>query len=163
MLRWQAQALSRVWLFVTPMDCSPPRSSVHGILQARILEWVAMFSSRGSSGPRDQTGISCIAGRLFTTEPPGKAVLRWILFSHYFLSHTRLCFPGPYSSLWLGLLCALPGIAIQLFCTFSEACPLLKNRPLLCVSCFLTLGESEQAQRIPIKLPGEWVKKKKNK
>ena len=38
-----------------PMDCSPPGFSVHGILQARILEWIAMPSSRGSSGPRDQT------------------------------------------------------------------------------------------------------------
>ena len=41
-----------------PMDCSPPGSSVHGILQARILEWVAMPSSRGSSWPRDQTSVS---------------------------------------------------------------------------------------------------------
>ena len=39
-----------------PMDGSPPGSSVHGILQARILEWVAIPSSRESSGPRDQTG-----------------------------------------------------------------------------------------------------------
>ena len=49
-----------------PMDCSPPGSSVHGILQARILEWVAMPSSRGSSQPRDQTHISyisCIGGQ----------------------------------------------------------------------------------------------------
>ena len=42
------------------MDCSPPGSSVRGILQARILEWVAISSSRGSSRPRDQTHISCI-------------------------------------------------------------------------------------------------------
>ena len=48
-----------------PVDCSPPGSSVHGILQERILEWVAMPSSRGSSQPRDQTLVSCIAGRLF--------------------------------------------------------------------------------------------------
>ena len=48
------------------MDCSPPGSSVHGILQARILEWIAMPSSRGSSQPRDQTQVSCIAGRFFT-------------------------------------------------------------------------------------------------
>ena len=40
-------------LFCDPMDCSPPGSSVHGILQARILEWVAMPSSRRSSWPRD--------------------------------------------------------------------------------------------------------------
>ena len=42
------------------MDCSPPDSTVHGIVQARILEWVAISSSRGSSWPRDQTHISCI-------------------------------------------------------------------------------------------------------
>ena len=44
-----------------PMDCSPPGSSVHGVLQARILEWIAMPSSKGSSRPRDQTGISYIS------------------------------------------------------------------------------------------------------
>ena len=43
------------------MDCSPPGSSVHGILQARVLEWVAMPSSRGSSRPRDPTLVSCIS------------------------------------------------------------------------------------------------------
>ena len=55
-----------------PMDCRPPGSSVHGILQVRILEWGAIPFSRGSSQPRDRTGVSCIAGRFFTTEPPGK-------------------------------------------------------------------------------------------
>ena len=49
------------------MDCSPPGFSVHGILQARILEWVAMPSSRGSSRPRNQTVVSCIAGGFFTS------------------------------------------------------------------------------------------------
>ena len=49
------------------MDCSLPNFSVHGILQARILEWVAMSSSRGSSHPSDQIHISCIAGRFCTT------------------------------------------------------------------------------------------------
>ena len=49
-----------------PMDCSPPGSSVHGIFQARILEWVAISFSRGSSQPRDQTQVSHIAGRCFT-------------------------------------------------------------------------------------------------
>ena len=53
-----------------PMDCSPPGSSVHGILQARILEYVAMPSSRGSSRPRDQTQGSLASpalGGFFTT------------------------------------------------------------------------------------------------
>ena len=49
-----------------PVDCSPPGSSVHGILEARILEWVAISFSRGSFRPRDQTQVSCIAGRHFT-------------------------------------------------------------------------------------------------
>ena len=49
-----------------PVDCSSPGFSVHGILQARILEWVAISFSRGSSQPRDRTQISCIAGRFFT-------------------------------------------------------------------------------------------------
>ena len=49
------------------MDCSPPGSSVHRILQARILEWIAMPSSRGSSQPRDRTQVSCITGTYFTT------------------------------------------------------------------------------------------------
>ena len=49
------------------MDCSPPASSVHGILQARILELVAMPSSRESFQPRDQTQVFCTAGRFFTT------------------------------------------------------------------------------------------------
>ena len=51
---------------VTPMDCSPPGSSVHGILQARILEWVAISFSTGSSQPRNWTQVLCIAGRFFT-------------------------------------------------------------------------------------------------
>ena len=50
-------------------DCSPPGSSIHGILQARILEWVAISFSRGSSQPRDWTQVSCNA---LTSEPPGK-------------------------------------------------------------------------------------------
>ena len=47
-----------------PMDCSPPESSVHGILQARILEWVVISFSRASSQPRDRTQISRTAGRV---------------------------------------------------------------------------------------------------
>ena len=57
------------------MDYSLPNSSLHGILQARVLEGVAMSSSRGSSWSRDRTLIACIAGRFFTAEPPGKPPL----------------------------------------------------------------------------------------
>ena len=61
-----------------PMDCSPPGSSVHGILQARILECVAMPSSRKSFWPRGETWVlynSCTAGRFCITEPPRKPPL----------------------------------------------------------------------------------------
>ena len=49
-----------------PMDCSPPGSSVHVILQARILEWTAIPLTKGSSQPTDGTQVSCISGRFFT-------------------------------------------------------------------------------------------------
>ena len=60
--------LSRVSLvrLCNPMAYRPPGSSVHEILQARILEWIAISFSRGSSLPRDQTWVSCIVGRCFT-------------------------------------------------------------------------------------------------
>ena len=48
-----------------PPGCSPPGSSVHGILQARVLEWAALPSSRGSSRPRSRSRVSCIVGRFF--------------------------------------------------------------------------------------------------
>ena len=57
------------------MDCSPPGSSVHGIFQAGLLKWVAISSCRGSSRSQNRTLISCVSclvGRFFTTEPPGK-------------------------------------------------------------------------------------------
>ena len=63
--------LSRVWFFATPWT-SQLGCSVHGISQARILEWFAICFSRGSSRPRDWTHISCLVGGFFTTEPPRK-------------------------------------------------------------------------------------------
>ena len=65
-----------------PVDCRPPGSSVHGFLQARILEWVDIPFSRGSSQPRDWTQVSCIAGGFLTIRatreaPPPKII--WTL------------------------------------------------------------------------------------
>ena len=60
-----------------PMECSLPSSSIHGILQARILEWVVMPSSRGSSQPRDQTQVSHITGRFFTSWATREAQEYW--------------------------------------------------------------------------------------
>ena len=60
-----------------PLDYSPPGSSVHGDSPARILEWVAFPSSRGSSQPRDNTWVSCIAGGFFIIGAPGEALLKY--------------------------------------------------------------------------------------
>ena len=60
-----------------PIVYSPLGSSVHGIFQARILEWVAIPFSRGSSQPRDWMLVSCIEGR-FSSEPPGKPCTRTV-------------------------------------------------------------------------------------
>ena len=54
-----------------PIDCSLPGFSVHGVSQGRVLEWVAISFSRASSWSRDWTCVACIAGGLFTAEPPG--------------------------------------------------------------------------------------------
>ena len=66
------------------MDCSPPGSSVHGISRERLLEWVAIPFSRGSSQPRDWTRVSCIAGRFFTVWATREALVveSLLLFSH---------------------------------------------------------------------------------
>ena len=69
-----AQSLQLCPTLCDSMDCSPPGSSLHGILQARILKCIVTSSSGESSRPRDQTHISCvscIAGGVFTTEPQG--------------------------------------------------------------------------------------------
>ena len=69
-IRERAKSLQSCLTLCNLIVCSPPASSVHGILQARMLEWVAVPSSSGSYEPRDRTclsNVSCIAGRFFTT------------------------------------------------------------------------------------------------
>ena len=63
-VKWCRSVMSKL---CDPMDCSLPGSLVHGIVQARVLEWVAISFSRGSSQPRDWTQDSRIVGRHFTT------------------------------------------------------------------------------------------------
>ena len=72
----KVKTLSHVWLFVTH---SLPGFSIHGILQARILEWVSISFSRGSSWPRDRTGVSCIGGRRFNLWATREAL--WVSLS----------------------------------------------------------------------------------
>ena len=67
-----AQSLQLCLTLWDPKACNPQASSVHGILQARMLACVAISFSRGSSWPRNWTWVSCIAGRFFTSESLGK-------------------------------------------------------------------------------------------
>ena len=72
---------SVLWLYLTlwnPTDHSPPGSSVHGIFLVRILEWVTMPSSRGSSRPKNWTCVSCTASGFVTAEPSGKPTIQKI-------------------------------------------------------------------------------------
>ena len=70
------------------MDCSPPGSSVHRILQARILEWVAISFSRGSSWPRDRTHVSCIGRQILYRWAIGRSPI-------YFTSKQNLLYIKP--------------------------------------------------------------------
>ena len=75
----------------SPMDCTPPGSSVHGILQARILEWIAISFCRRLSGPRDQTQVSCTAGRCFSIWTTREAQLPIQSFSAILTSFMHWC------------------------------------------------------------------------
>ena len=92
------------------MNCTLPGTSVHGIYWVRILEWVAISSSRGSSPPRDQTHVAYITGRLFTTDPPGKP-LRNITITLNLLQFSSLAQPCP--SLWAPMDCSTPGLPVH--------------------------------------------------
>jgi len=90
-----ACVLSHVWLFCDPMDCNQSGSSVHGIFQARILEWGAISSSSGSSWPRDQTHVSFVSsiGRLILYQLNNRGILYtmyYILYSPYI--HTNVVY-----------------------------------------------------------------------
>ena len=89
--KWKWKSLSHVQLCSTPWNCSLPGSSVYGILQAIILEWVVMLFSWGSSQPRDRTWVSCTEGRFFTIWDTWEATHPTPCFTkHKFLAH-KLC------------------------------------------------------------------------
>ena len=97
------------------MDSRPPSCPVHGISQARILEWVAISFIRGSSWPRDWTWVSCIAGRFFTTEPPGKVKVKSLSPVRLFATLWTVAYQAPPSmgfsrqGYWSGLSFSSPG------------------------------------------------------
>ena len=89
-----AQSLSKSCLTLCgPMDCSPPGSSIHGISQARILEWVAISSPEDLPNPRIEPvspESSALACRFFTTDPPGKHMLVCVYIYIFTYTHTYI-------------------------------------------------------------------------
>ena len=95
---WSNQREGKVQVLVTqlpqtlwdPMDCGLPSSSVHGVLEARTLEWVAISFSRGSSPPRDRTQVSGLYADSLSAKPQGKLknteVGSWSLLQQIFLT-----------------------------------------------------------------------------
>ena len=73
------------------MDCSPPGSSVHGILQASIVEWVAMPSSRESSQSRDRTHVSCVSCTGRQVLSPAKEIILFLPFQSYAFCYISYC------------------------------------------------------------------------
>ena len=80
------------------MDCSPPDSSVHGILQARIQQWVAIPFSRGSSQPRIEPGPPALPGCSLLSEPPGEPCVCVYVYHRYFYTLFQILSPYQFSS-----------------------------------------------------------------
>ena len=119
-----------------PVDCSPQSSSVHGILQARILEWLAIpFSSR-SSQPRNQTWISCMQADSLPSEPPGKLYFYFfaiIVIKHYVIK--TYLWAGTYLKSFPFLSPSKPSLCLQfLSLSFSQH---LAHHTLIYCQCFL--------------------------
>ena len=88
-LKWKSEVTRSCPTLRDPLDCSPPGSSVHGIFQARVLEWIAISFSRASSWPRDGTQVSRIAGRCFC-HPSHQDQRNWSDEEHYGMIATNI-------------------------------------------------------------------------
>ena len=96
-----------------PMNCSLPRSSVHGIFQTRVLEWVAISFHMGSSQPRDQTQVSRIAGRCFTIWATREAHLMYQEVYYSNVKASCMCTCGAKSPQSCPTLCTLPDSSVH--------------------------------------------------
>ena len=167
---WPSLYLVAQWCpTVTPWTCSPPGSSVHGSLQARILEWVAISFSRGSSWPRDWTQVSRIAGRRFnlwaTREAQYCMNLAAIEEGSLFLAVRHI-----YKSLWVDWVyfqCTWSWSAYQvvtwhettgeLSCTYAKWIPLSTCRPGVGTKQFKECAIVEKLGRCFVILDLSWI------
>ena len=122
---WVSEVAQLCPTLCDPMDCSLAGSSIHGIFQARILEWVAISFSRGSSQPRDQTQVSHIVGRRFTVWATREVRVEGMIFrkDEWALRRTD----GKYDSLWQSCL-SVKWTSSFLFCDKSQP-PIVDETP----------------------------------
>ena len=129
-----------------PVDCSPPSSSVHGTLQAGILEWVAISFSRGSSQLRDWTWVSCITGGCFTLWAI-TSLLKWNEWNFWeWLCGGQLCwnFTCYVSNRYFGLVYKIlgrkPNSEFWRHCSLIKSVATMSDAVLLCdLFCSLNL------------------------
>ena len=122
-----------------PTDCSPPGSSVHGVSQARILGWVTISFSRGSSPPRGQTWVSSLAGWVLTTEP----LIGCSIQNFFFFLFS--CTGTPSFNMWD--LVPWPGIELRSPALGAQSLSHWASREVPTYSCFcaeLNSGNREQ-------------------
>ena len=112
------------------MDYSLPVSSVHGILQAKILEWVAISFSRGSSQPKNRTWVSCIAGRFFTNWAMREALFKneQAQTSHLNRTNWRGVFKTWQTLAWIWLTYAISPKSLFLFNRIKKKKKALKEK-----------------------------------
>ena len=144
-MQCHAQLFHLCLTFCDPVDCSLPVSSVRGILQAKILEWVAMPSSRRSSRPRDPIHVSCIAGGFFTAVALRKKSIEmitiflsfckwgvthwlsykfWLILASLEFSSVQFSCSVVSNSLWCGLQHARPPCPSPTPGVYPNSCPL---------------------------------------
>ena len=138
-----------------PVDCSPPGSSVRGIFQARVLEWVALPFCSGSSQPRDQTQVSCIAGRFFTIWATGEIPLDLIgIIRCYTQGHSQLKSENtnqrPFHETHIVSSLLYVNLSVTISCVCAQLC-LTFNDPMDCSPQGFSVDGISQARIL------EWV------
>ena len=109
-VKWVSEVAQSRPTLCDPVDCSIPGFSIHGILQTKILEWVTISFSRGSSQPRDRTWVSCIAGRRFNLWATRKA-RKFIVGEQLMVSPINCFLQGEFQR-WTSCICSLVSLTL---------------------------------------------------
>ena len=111
-----------------PMVCSLPGSHVHGIFQARVLDWIAISFPRGSSRPRDRSWVSCIANRCFYCLSHQRSHTWWLNAA----LHALFYYPGPSTTLWAAWIACILS-KLQFIQGFGSSWEVILKRIIICI------------------------------